>query len=148
MLDKVKAKKAKLTTLVLLLLTFSVNAQDTHASMRATEAQIDSIIQANAVSKEHAAKFGNLVIQDNGRMKPLNTFASELLRKISGKDEFNGMDANQVFLSMTELTRVWYETPVLKLDWRNDSIKTISEFPKMPLRLPYWIFLMNVEIIN
>ncbi|GAB5400018.1 MAG: cytochrome c biogenesis protein CcsA [Aureisphaera sp.] len=124
MLDKVKDKKAKLTTIVLLLGAFAMNGQDGH-SMRATNAQIDSIIQANAVSKEHAAKFGNLVIQDNGRMKPLNTFASELLRKVSGKDEFNGLDANQVFLSMTELRLVWYETPVIKLDWRNDSIKKV-----------------------
>ena len=125
LLDKVKDKKAKLATLILVLFSFGVTAQDGHSGQRATPAQIDSIIKANAVSKEHATAFGNLVIQDNGRMKPLNTFASELLRKVSGKDEYQGLDANQVFLSMTELKFVWYETPVMKLDWRNDSIKTV-----------------------
>ncbi|MDC8003824.1 cytochrome c biogenesis protein CcsA [Aureisphaera galaxeae] len=130
MLDKVKEKKKSLAMIAFLFSAFTMSAQDGHMDKRVTAAQIDSIIQANVVSKEHAAKFGNLVIQDNGRMKPLNTFASELIRKISGKDEYNGLDANQVFLSMTELNRVWVETPVLKLDWRNDSIKTILGVPK------------------
>eukprot|EP00179_Madagascaria_erythrocladioides_P027970 CAMPEP_0198330914 /NCGR_PEP_ID=MMETSP1450-20131203/17232_1 /TAXON_ID=753684 ORGANISM="Madagascaria erythrocladiodes, Strain CCMP3234" /NCGR_SAMPLE_ID=MMETSP1450 /ASSEMBLY_ACC=CAM_ASM_001115 /LENGTH=472 /DNA_ID=CAMNT_0044035247 /DNA_START=1111 /DNA_END=2525 /DNA_ORIENTATION=- len=105
MLDKVKNKKAKLTTVLLLFFAFSMNGQEGHSQGHLlTEAQIDSLIQATAVPKEQAAKFGKLVIQDNGRMKPLNTFASELLRKVSGKDEYNGLDANQVFLSMSYLS--------------------------------------------
>ncbi len=135
MLDKVKEKKAKLTTVLLLVFAFSMNAQEGHSEdHRITPAQIDSLIQITSVPKEHAAKFGKLVIQDNGRMKPLNTFASELIRKVSGKDEYNGLDANQVFLSMsylsmTELRGVWFEAPILKLDWRNDSIKKIIGVP-------------------
>ena len=51
--------------------------------IKISKEKIDSIIVANSVSKEHAANFATLVVQDNGRMKPINTFASELLRKIS-----------------------------------------------------------------
>jgi len=126
MLDKVKAKKAKLVTLFLLFFTMaSWSQQSRHVSKAISLEQIDSTIIANTVDKEHAAKFGRLVIQDNGRMKPIHTFSSELLRKISGKDAYNGMDANQVFLSILEHPFYWLKMPVIKLDWRNDSIKKV-----------------------
>lgn len=134
MLDKVKKKKSKLALIAFLLFPLGgVMAQDhDHANPppKVSKAQIDSIITANMVDAQHAARFGELVIQDNGRMKPLNTFASELLRKVSGKNQYEGLDANQVFLSMTELRFVWYETPIIKLDWRNDSIKKVLGLPK------------------
>ncbi len=123
MLEKIKNKKAALGVLLMLLLPGGLMAQVTHS--RATTAQLDSIILANAVDADHAARFGQLVIQDNGRMKPVNTFASQLLRKVSKKNSYQGLDANQVFLSMTEFPRLWLEVPLLKLDWRNDSIKSI-----------------------
>jgi len=132
-LNKVKKKKAKLSLLLLLLFPLGTAMAQDHehsATGKVSKTQIDSIITANVVDAAHAARFGELVIQDNGRMKPLNTFASELLRKVSGSDKYQGMDANQVFLSMTELRFVWYETPIIKLDWRNDSIKRVLGLPK------------------
>ena len=129
-LTKIKKKKAKMTMLVLVLLSATGFAQQTptepmHMHSETPEARLDSVIKTTAVSKEHAAKFSRLVIQDNGRMKPVHTFASQLLRKISKDDSYRGLDANQVFLSMTEFPRLWLETPLLKLDWRNDSIKRV-----------------------
>ena len=57
----------------------------------------DSIIQADAFSKEHAEMFGSLIIQDaGGRMKPANTFSSELLRKVSKSDTYNGLPLLQL----------------------------------------------------
>lgn len=133
LLEKVKKKKSKLALIALFLLPVTAAMAQEHdhtENPKVSRAQIDSIIQANKVDAAHAARFGELVIQDNGRMKPLNTFASELLRKVSGKDKYQGLDANQVFLSMTELRFVWYETPIIKLDWRNDSIKTVLGLSK------------------
>ena len=78
------------------------------------------------VSDEHAAKFGRLVIQDEGgRMKPLNTFSSELLRKVSKSDTFEGMNSDQVFLSMTQFQTAWFEVPIIYLKSGNDSIRKI-----------------------
>jgi len=130
MLTKVKDKKAKITTVLLLFFSISGFAQERKQIQRATPQQIDSIVFANAVDKEHAAKFGRLVLQDNGRMKPINTFASELLRKVSGKNTYGDLDANQVFLSITEFPQLWFEVPLMKLDWRNDSIKKVLGVPK------------------
>jgi hypothetical protein len=44
--------------------------------------KLDSLLNKFKVKKEeHAAKFGRLIIQDaGGRMKPINTFSSELER--------------------------------------------------------------------
>ncbi|MDC7993692.1 cytochrome c biogenesis protein CcsA [Altibacter sp. HG106] len=127
MLNKVKAKKAGLT-LILLFLSLTMGTAQEHTgnhTQALSSAQIDSIITANTVDKEHAARFGMLVLQDNGRMKPVNTFASELLRKVSRRNTYNELDANQVFLSMSEFPRVWFETPLIAVKWQNDSIRRV-----------------------
>ena len=132
-LDKVKKKKRKSTiaTILVLFLTISGFGQHNEGSSFTppSKVQIDSLLLANAVTKEHAAKFSELIIQDNGRMKPVNTFASELLRKVSKKNTYEGLDANQVFLSMTEFPSVWTQVPIIALKRGNDSIREIIGVP-------------------
>ena len=131
MLKKVKKKKRALTAILLVLLSFTGFAQDENSHRtKISKEKLDSIILANVVSKEHAAKFGHLVIQDDGRMKPVNTFASELLRKISRKNNYEGLDANQVFVSMVEFPRLWLEVPIMSLKRGNDSIREIIGIDK------------------
>jgi len=125
MLDKVKAKKKTLSTLLVLLSvsTGMFAQEDEHMHAETAKAQMDSIIKTNAVSEEHAAKFGRLVIQDaGGRMKPANTYSSELLRKISKSDEYAGLSSDQVLISMTENPMVWYNVPILFVEKNNDSL--------------------------
>ncbi len=135
MLEKIKAKKAALTIAFLLLTLTGVHAQETtdehgHSTMP-TQAQIDSVLKATTVAKEHAEKFGALVIQDGaGRMKPIHTFSSELLRKLSGKDKFKDMSADQVFLSMMLNPGVWYTVDLIEVGkWQNDSIRKVIGVP-------------------
>ena len=88
--------------------------------------QIDSILKANVASAKHSEAFSKLIIQDaGGRMKPVNTFASQLLRKVSKKDTYNGLDANQVFLSIVESPRLWFQVPVIYLERGNDKLRTV-----------------------
>jgi cytochrome c-type biogenesis protein CcsB len=85
------------------------------------------MIQSSAVKAEHAAKFGKLVIQDaGGRMKPANTFSSELLRKLSKKDSYEGLNADQILISMTENPALWYNVPLIYVKPNNDSIRKIA----------------------
>ncbi|KAB5491573.1 MULTISPECIES: cytochrome c biogenesis protein [Flagellimonas] len=134
MLQKIKEKKAAMTTIALFFALVSANAQeDAHGhSVLPTQAQIDSVIQATTAAKEHAEKFGALVVQDeNGRMKPINTFASELLRKLSGDDKYKDLSANQVFLSMMLNPGVWANTDIIALgDKGNDSIRKVVGVPE------------------
>lgn len=122
MLEKVKAKKAKL--LGVLVLCFSLNGfSQTHSAgdghghnKKPTKTQIDSVLTANMTPKKHADAFGHMVIQDlSGRMMPVNTYASEMLRKISKSDSYEDFDANQVFLSMQESQTLWYNVPIIYL---------------------------------
>jgi len=134
-LDKLKKQKAKLS-LVFLLCTFGTYAQDSgheHDNRLPTKAQIDSVLAATTVTKAHADKFAALVIQDEGgRMKPMHTFSSELLRRLSGDDTYKGMSSSQVFLSMMLNPPLWYNVEFIALDQQgqNDSIRKIVGVPK------------------
>lgn len=129
-LRKIRKKKSKLTLLLLLLFSFTGFSQHNNSKEPLSKEKLDSMIVANITSKEHAAKFGKLVLQDNGRMKPVHTFASELLRKISKSNKYQGLDADQVFMSMLEYPRLWLEVPLIKLKRGNDSIRRAIGVPK------------------
>uniref|UniRef100_UPI0035637732 cytochrome c biogenesis protein n=1 Tax=Seonamhaeicola sp. TaxID=1912245 RepID=UPI0035637732 len=135
-LNKVKEKKSKLITVLFLSIGLTGFSQqhsenDGHnhsvTQFKPTKAQIDSILAANITPKEHAEKFAHLVIQDlDGRMKPVSTYASEMLRKLSKHDTYEEFDAHQVFLSMQESPRLWYNVPVIYLAKRKaDTIRHI-----------------------
>ena len=138
-LEKLKKKKTALTTVLVLAGMCSLNAQqhsvnDGHDhSVAPTQQQLDSLLKTTIVTEEHAAKFGELVIQDEGgRMKPINTFASELLRKLSFKNTYKDLNADQVFISMMLNPALWYNTEFIALDKKaqNDSIRKIIGIPK------------------
>lgn len=126
-LEAIKKKKSAYLTILLLMLTL-VGFSQNHAnhSQIPTLKQIDSIINKYKVAPKHAAQFGRLVIQDEGgRMKPINTFSSELLRKVSKSDTYKDMNSDQVFMSMTQFPTVWFEVPIIYLKKGNDSIRQI-----------------------
>jgi len=138
-LGKLKKKKAALTTVLLLGYALNLNAQehtdnDGHDHAAApTQVQLDSLLQITMVSEAHAARFGELVVQDDGgRMKPINTFASELLRKLSFRSKYKDYNSDQVFLSMMLNPALWYNIELIALDKKtqNDSIRKIIGIPK------------------
>ncbi len=68
------------------------------------------------VSEEHAKAFGKLLIQDrDGRIKPINTVSSEVLRKIARKTSFEGMNPEQIFLGIMAYPEVWQTVPIIKI---------------------------------
>ena len=136
-LNKIKAKKAKLLSIVLL--CFGLNAfsqqhseNDGHDHSKPSKTQIDSILKANITPKAHADEFGHLVIQDlSGRMMPVNTYASEMLRKLSKHDTYEDFDANQVLLSIQESPLLWYNVPIIYIKpKKGDSIRSLIGIKK------------------
>ncbi|CAA7196186.1 cytochrome c biogenesis protein CcsA [Chryseobacterium potabilaquae] len=90
----------------------------------------DEIIARNKISKEHADKFGYLLVQNyDGRIVPINTEALDVLRKLYKKDEFKGTDgksltANQWFLSINTDTPSWTMVPMIKIGTKGgDELK-------------------------
>ena len=124
-LEKLRLKKQVLTV-VTLLLTTQAFAQDNHSQFKTNTRSLDLTSTGKVVSFEHASDFGKLVIQDSGgRMKPLNTFASELLRKVSKSDTYNDLSADQVLISIIKNPLEWYNTPIIYLKRGNDSLRKI-----------------------
>ena len=89
----------------------------------------DEIISRNKISKEHADKFGYLLVQNfEGRIVPMNTQALDVLRKLYKSDSFKGtdgksLDANQWFLSVNTDTESWTMVPIIKLHLGGDDLK-------------------------
>ena len=144
-LDKVRAKKATLTVLLFFfgLVGFAQEEHSNHdghnhgtephqhetsvqkPKMPTVEQSLKEI-RKFMVSAEHAEKFGRLVIQDySGRMKPVNTFSSELLRKVSKNDKFEEFTSDQVLISMNQFPEFWYQIPIIYLERGNYSIRKI-----------------------
>jgi cytochrome c-type biogenesis protein CcsB len=162
-LEVVKNKKA--TLLILLMLAFNFNSfaqeqnhseHDGHAHAEAeapqeghaahskkavNQKELDSLLNKFKVSEKHAAQFGRLIIQDaGGRMKPINTFSSELLRKVSHSDTYKDMNSDQAFLSMTQYASVWIEIPLIYIKRGNDSIRKIIGIDKDAEFAPFVAF--------
>ncbi|WP_372767543.1 cytochrome c biogenesis protein CcsA [Lutibacter sp.] len=127
-LQKIRNKKAAVTTMLLLLIsTFSFSQQHNHVI---NEMQIDSVIKANAIDVKHAEKFSMVIIQDaGGRMKPVHTYASELLRKISKSDSYKDMNATQVFLSIEQNPRFWFQVPIISIENGNTKLRDLIGIP-------------------
>jgi cytochrome c-type biogenesis protein CcsB len=124
-LKKIRKKKMTLSIVAALFVSsFSFGQHEAHQPNRITDQQVDSILKANLVDIHHAESFNKLVIQDaGGRMKPAHTFASELVRKVSKTETFNGMKPSQVLLSIIENPRLWFEVPVIYLEKGNSKIR-------------------------
>ncbi|AUC85213.1 cytochrome C biogenesis protein [Polaribacter sp. ALD11] len=124
-LAKIRKKKLTMSIVATLFLSSFTFGQHTnnHQPNKITTHQIDSILKANMVDAKHAESFNKLVIQDNGRMKPAHTFASELVRKVSKTEKFKDMEPSQVLLSIIENPRLWFEVPVIYLEKGNTEIR-------------------------
>jgi len=78
-----------------------------------------------AIPLHHASHFSKLLVQDHkGRLKPMNTMSSEVLRKISRKSELHGRTADQVFLGMMLNSEDWIDVPLIKIG-RHEQIHSI-----------------------
>ena len=140
-LDKIKDQKSALTVILIFSLqSFALKAQAPGHQQRGA-IDFDSIIQADAFPKTHAEKFARLVIQDaGGRMKPANTFSSELLRKVSKSDTYKGLNSDQVLLSIMNNPAVWYNVPLIYLKRGNDSIRNLAGLGKKSKYAPLLSF--------
>lgn len=67
-------------------------------------------------SKELASEWGSLIVQTKaGRVKPLDTLNREIVRKLTGSEEYEGLNANQVILGMFTHQRLWKRLPLIKV---------------------------------
>ncbi len=123
-LKKLKQKRIAITIILFLIFTNSYSQNDySHKNQNFIS---DSVIKNYVIDEIHSKKFGEVIIQDSGgRMKPLNTFSSELLRKVSKSDKYNGLNSDQVFISILRNPLAWYSEPLIYIKRGNDSIRSV-----------------------
>ncbi len=68
------------------------------------------------IDKSQAKKFGEISIQERGgRIMPLNTMSSRLVRKVTKKKEFAGQNPDQIMLGMMAFPHQWQYIPMIKI---------------------------------
>ena len=124
-LDRIKAQKSALTSLFILM---SLGAFCADASP--TPDEIVQRLEANMIEPDHAAEFGELLVQDlDGRIKPINSLSSEFIRKITRKPyyqyEYAGgeirMTSDQALLSIISDPISWQHIPIIYVHARKGA---------------------------
>ena len=77
-------------------------------------------LSSQNIDKNHTDRFGSLPMQSfKGRMEPINTFSSEVLRKIHHKNTFGEMNSDQFLLSLLAYPEMYSERPIIYLKNKN-----------------------------
>ena len=68
------------------------------------------------IASSHVSQFETLLVQDNqGRIEPVNTLASEVLRKLNRKNSYQGLSATEVFLGMSARPDSWRNMSIIRI---------------------------------
>jgi len=107
-----KLQNGTAVALVASLLVFS--PQNADAETPVLDAAMQKQIQAYDAG--HAHKFATLAVQDHqGRMKPMDTIAHDVVSKITGKSSMYNIEPNQMFLGMIMQPELYQNVPIIKI---------------------------------
>jgi len=102
-LKKLSASKVSVTV-IMVLLTLNGFSQPGSAA------------QIPAIDKQIASEFSKLWVHSpDGRIKPVGTLASEVVRKLSRRQTLYGKSPDEVILSMMVYPEMWQRLPILKI---------------------------------
>ena len=72
------------------------------------------IVQKYKVAPAHAEIFGTLPMQSNsGRVMPINTFSSQILRKLHKSEKIAGLNSDQFLISLLAMPDIWMQIPFI-----------------------------------
>ena len=115
--------------LSVLFILFALSLQTIPLKAKDTLTPQESINIAKKYEKRHSDKFGQLLVQDReGRIKPIDSLANDVLNKVARKRSFFGLDADQIILGMLASPSVWQNIPMIKIS--HDKLKKILGIPK------------------
>ncbi|WP_019539849.1 cytochrome c biogenesis protein CcsA [Proteiniphilum acetatigenes] len=122
-----EVRKGILIPVLLIITTFGY-AQDM------PDGPMSGTVQENRIPPEHAARFGTLPVQFRGRTMPMNTFSSEILRKVHKEQAFGDLNSDQFLLGLLAMPQMWMQVPLIAL-----SDKEISAQYNLPEEyIPYY----------
>ncbi|WP_165045762.1 cytochrome c biogenesis protein CcsA [Dysgonomonas sp. ZJ709] len=98
----------------LIILTFILSTISLSANTHKDSSNIVDVLQKNKASAEHAALFGALPMQSrDGRMEPINTFSSEILRKLHSSNKMGELNSDQFLISLLTFSEMWIHVPFI-----------------------------------
>ncbi len=72
--------------------------------------------RSNDSKKEHLQELNSLLVQDlNGRVEPLGTMASDILRKLHRSESYEELSAVEFTISMMANPAKWQQAPIIKI---------------------------------
>jgi len=92
----------------------ALNPQSANATTPVLDPELKKSI--SAYDLEHAKNFGKLAVQDHqGRMKPIDTVAHDIVAKVTGKTSLFGLEPNQILLGMMTQPTLYQSIPMVKI---------------------------------
>ena len=120
--DRRRSSKLLLFAVLLLACSAWVSAQMTPKAMA-------DAVQKMAIHPAHAERFSALSIQSTkGRIIPMNTFSSEILRKLHKNNRFGQLNSDRFLLSLLVLPEMWMRVPVI--NYSNNAIADYYSIPR------------------
>ncbi len=91
------------------------------------QAQAQQFADLPVIDPTHADRFAHVLTQDHkGRIEPIHTLASEVLRKVARKSKLYGQSAEQVFLGMTIYPEKWGKVPLIKVGSHEEVLNVLD----------------------
>jgi cytochrome c-type biogenesis protein CcsB len=107
-----KLQSTSLAFTIMLFLGYTSPLQS--ASLPTLDDNATKIVKA--YEKETLRKFGSLILQSHaGRMKPMDTFAHEIVSKLSGKTSIYGVEPSAILLGMTVNPQFYQNLKIIKI---------------------------------
>ena len=117
----------KVTSGLLLILLFFGITEKTFADEASKP--VTEVLQKLLVPPTHAERFGALPVQSaSGRIIPLNTFSSEIIRKLYKNTRIGRLNSDQFLLSLLAMPEIWMQVPLISHS--NDAMADYFSLPR------------------
>jgi len=105
----------------ILVALMAFSPQNIHAAAPVVD---DSMMKTmHAYDKEHTRNFGTIAVQDHqGRMKPMDTVAHEVIAKITGRSVLYDLEPTQMFLGMVMQPEFYQTIPMIKIGHKKVAV--------------------------
>ncbi len=112
-LKKLEQKSALAAIFIATVLTtVPINAADIDTSTLTTK----ELERISKIDKQSSQKFARLIVQESsGRMEPIDTLALQVVKKISAKRSYLGLDYNQIFVGMIIEPDIFNKLRIIKI---------------------------------
>ncbi len=85
--------------------------------LSATGVEAQTVDPYRVIDRDHAERFGNLPMQSmDGRIIPVNTFSSELARKLQLEKSVSDLDSDQFLLGVLSAPNLWAHQPIIRVE--------------------------------